>query len=105
MSKSIKPVIDAFLEGKAKKVSNTETDGSNLYLFGNCIAKKGIDGIFISNGGYKATRTTQDRLNMLGANISRKKTQFYKNNVEWDGSWILLNGTPKDNKQIKEIFK
>jgi len=40
MSKSIEPVIEAFWKGKSKKVSNTETDGSYLYLFGNCIAKK-----------------------------------------------------------------
>jgi len=52
MSRSIQPVIDAFLKGKPKKISNTETDGSYLWLFGNCIAKKGVDGVFISNGGY-----------------------------------------------------
>ena len=99
MASSIKPVIKAFLQGKPKKVSNTETDGSNLYLFGNCIAKKGADGIFISDGGYKHTATTQDRLNMLGARITLSKKQFYKNGKLWDGSWIRLEETP----EIQEI--
>lgn len=91
MSKSIEPVIKAFWEGKPKKVSNTETDGSNLWLFGNCIAKKGVDGVYISTGGYKPTKTTQNRISMLGVNITMRKGLFYINNIYWDGTWISIN--------------
>lgn len=100
MSKSIQPVIDAFLKGKSKKISNTETDGSYLYLFNNCIAKKGVDGIFISDGGYKHTVTTQDRLNMLGACVTFKKGQFYIKGIKWNGDWLKLDEIPV-NKEIK----
>lgn len=101
MSKSIEPVINAFLTGKSKKISNTETNGSELWLFGNKIAKKGVDGIFISDGGYAHTSTTQDRLNMLGAKISLKKRQFYKDGVKWNGSWINIKDAPIIKKEEK----
>jgi len=105
MSRSIQPVIDAFWQGKTKKVSNTETDGSNLYLFGNCIAKKGVDGVFISDGGYKHTITTQDRLNMLGACVTFTKRQFYIKGVKWNGEWIKLNELPKEaEKERTSLF-
>lgn len=101
MAKSIEPVIKAFYEGKSKKVSNTYTDGKRLYLFGNCIAEKRSDGIYMSNGGYFPTRTTQDRLNMLGAEIAKKKSKFYIKGIEWDGNWIKLGELLK----VKEIKK
>lgn len=111
MANSVKLVIDAFLQGKPKKVSNTETDGSNLYLFGNCIAKKGIDGIFISNGGYIdkkghiCSATTKDRLSMLGAKISQVKGKIFLNGVLWNGDWIKLGNTPKQEiKQQKQTL-
>jgi hypothetical protein len=104
MSKSIEPVINAFLSGKSKKISNTETDGSNLWLFGNCIAKKGVDGIFICDGSYKHTQTTQDRLNMLGAGVTFIKGQFYIKGIKWNGSWLKLHEAP-ENQEIKEQRK
>ena len=104
MSKSIEPVIKAFWEGKPKKISNTETNGSELWLFGNKIAKKDAGGVFISAGGYKPTITTQDRLNMLGANIQLKKKQFYIKGVKWDGSWIKLSEKPIEIKEKQSLF-
>ena len=111
MSKSIQPVIDAFWQGKPKKVNNTETDGSNLYLFGNCIAKKGIDGIFISNGGYVdkkghiCSATTRNRLSMLGARISQVNHKTFLNGVLWNGDWVKLGNTPKQEiKQQKQTL-
>ena len=95
MSRSIQPVIEAFLKGNNKKISNTESLDNRLYLFGNCIAKIDLNGdLWISDGGYNHTVTTQDRLNMLGGGIRMKKGQFYKNGVIWDGSWIKLGETP-----------
>lgn len=106
MSKSIEPVIKAFWEGKPKKVSNTETDGSNLWLFGNCIAKKETDGVYISAGSYKPTVTTQDRLNMLEAGITFIKGQFYVKGVKWNGEWLKLDTLPeiKTEKEEKGLF-
>lgn len=107
MGRHTNPVIEAFLEGKVKKISNTETDGSNLYLFGNCIAKRGVDGnIFISDGGYNHTITTASRLNILGAKITLRKGQFYKDGVEWSGKWTNINETPCIKKeQEKQLFR
>jgi hypothetical protein len=41
----IRPVIEAFKEQKAKKLSNTESTGKQLLLFGNCIAKWSLNRI------------------------------------------------------------
>lgn len=65
MSKSHRPVIDAFLENRKKKITNTETDGESLYLFGNRIAWWDEQNcLWITTSGYN-TNTTRDRLNML----------------------------------------
>lgn len=101
MAKSIEPVIDAFWKRKSKKVSNTETDGESLFLFHNCIARHINGKVEISAGGYKPTATTQDRLNMLGAEVIFRKGQFYIKGVKWDGDWIKLGETP----EVQEIKK
>ncbi len=108
----IQPVINAFLKGKPKKITNTETDGNNLYLFGNCIAKKGTDGIFISNGGYVdkkghiCSATTRDRLSLLGARIQQVNHKIYLNEKLWNGEWIKLGNSPeeKPEEQNKQLF-
>jgi hypothetical protein len=69
MSKTIEPVVKSFLEGKKRKISNTDTDGENLYLFDNRIAwKEKITeedyALWISTCNWN-TRTTRSRLNML----------------------------------------
>jgi len=101
--KSIRPVIDAFLLGKAKKITNTESTGDKLFLFGNCIAKWVNMEIWISNGNYPLSATTKDRLNGLGAHITTKKSIHYLNGIEWDGSWININHKP-EIKQEKTLF-
>ena len=92
MSRYVKKVIDSFLEGKPKKVNNAETDGSNLYLHGNKIAKREFDGLWITTYGWN-TRTTRDRLSMLpDIYVSSRKGQLFLkigNNEweKWDGLW------------------
>jgi len=62
MRKITKQIVDSFINGKAKSIGNSSTDGDRLYLHGHCIAKK-VDGqILISNAGW-ATVTTKERLN------------------------------------------
>lgn len=90
MSKSIQPVIDAFLLGNNKKVSNTQTNGIALYLHGNKIAMKGSDGMYVSTANWN-TRTTLDRLNMLpGVSVTYRKGQLNLNGNHWDGTFIKI---------------
>ena len=96
----IKPVIEAFKEQKAKKISNTESTGKQLLLFGNCIAKWSADKILITNAGWK-TVTTRDRLQILGANLHVRKGIWYLNDVEWNGNWIQIDDIPNINKESK----
>ena len=57
----IRPVIEAFKEKKAKKLSNTESTGKELVLFGNTIAEWRNNDIWITSANWK-TATTKDRL-------------------------------------------
>lgn len=106
MSRYTNPVLEAFKRGRRKKITNTESTGEYLYLFGNAIARwnKGI--IEISDGGYKHTVTTRDRLNILGAKIILKQEQFYKNDVKWNGKWINIDEEPFiEKEQEKQLFR
>ena len=96
----IRPVIEAFKEKKAKKLSNTESTGKQLLLFGNCIAKWSLNRIWITSAGWK-TVTTRDRLQILGANLHVKKGIWYLNDVEWNGDWIQIDDIPNINKEFK----
>jgi nicotinic acid mononucleotide adenylyltransferase len=104
MSKTIEPVVKCFLEGKKKKISNTDTDGENLYLFENRIAwKEKITeedyALWISTCNWN-TRTTRDRLNMLPdvwVRTSKSQLYLYVGNrserdvnkwIKWDGNAI-----------------
>lgn len=51
MRKVTEEIVDAFLKGKTRRISNSYTDGNELYLHGNCIAKKHPNGLLISNAG------------------------------------------------------
>ena len=100
----IRPVIEAFKEKKAKKLSNTESTGKVLLLFGNCIAKWSLNRIWITSAGWK-TVTTRDRLQILGANLRQIKGEWYLNGELWDGNWIQIDSTPKTNKIKTSIYE
>ena len=100
----IRPVIEAFKEQIAKKLSNTESTGKVLLLFGNTIAKWTNNNIWITNAGWR-TKTTKDRLQTLGANLKQKQGIWYLNDVEWSGNWIKINATPKTNKIKTSIYE
>ena len=100
----IRPVIEAFKEKKAKKISNTESTGKELLLFGNCIAKWSANKILITSAGWK-TVTTKDRLQILGARLNQKQGIWYLNDVEWDGNWIQIDNAPKTNKIKTSIYE
>lgn len=96
-------VIDAFLEGKPKKRSNTESTGQELLLFDNCIAKYVSGIIWITTCGYN-TRTTRNRLSRLGANIRNVRGKLYFNGSYWDGNLIKLNDSAVEIKEKQSIF-
>lgn len=68
----IRPVIEAFKEKKAKKLSNTESTGKELKLFDNTIAEWRNNDIWITSANWK-TVTTKDRLQILGARLKQKQ--------------------------------
>jgi len=96
MRKIDEKAYHAFMNRRRFKSRNTEVtvDGGgkvHMYLFGNEIAKRGEDGIFISDGNYHATPTTRSRLSMF-VNISIYKGDFIINNkIKWDGQWTNIN--------------
>ena len=99
MSKIHIPVIEAFKNKLPKKLNNTESTGDKLFLFGNCIAKWKDNKIYISDGNYRLTNTTKDRLSMLGAWTSSRKGVYYKDGVQWNGHWIEINTKPVEIKK------
>lgn len=95
-----KQIVEAFLAGKARKIGNTHTDGSAIYLHGNKIAEKRFadprpEGapawvIFITTAGWD-TNTTKDRLRGLpGADLETKRGVLFLNGQKWDGGWTKV---------------
>ena len=95
MKEVTRQVTSAFLQGEAKKVDNTQTDGRSLWLFFNKIAEHREDGLYVSNCGYK-TRTTAERLRALpNVSLVSKKGKWILNGEEWDGEWRRVNTNPQ----------
>jgi len=93
MPKSVSRLAAAALQA-GKKYSNgknTKVDSTGIYLFDNHIARDAGEGhVAISNRGW-FTLTTKDRLNALcNVNISQRKGKWYLNDLEWDGSWVIV---------------
>jgi hypothetical protein len=89
-------VVKAWQMGSKKTVDNTRTDGSRIYLHGNCIAKRDENGsVYITDGGWQ-TSTTRERLNGILATLGIPQRVYQKNfalyfgGVEWDGSWMMV---------------
>ena len=89
-------VTAAWLQGKRKTVGNTSTDGQNIYLHGNCIAKRDADGsVYITDAGWQ-TSTTRERLNgilrslNIRSYVCQKDFALYFNDTEWDGGWMMV---------------
>lgn len=67
MRKVSEQIARAFLNGHAKAVGNSSTDGKQLFLHGNLIARKDDyqDSRFETTLAGWPTRTTMERLNSL----------------------------------------
>lgn len=84
-------IVNAFEGRRAKKINNTETDGTRLWLHSNKIAEWRGDELWISNAGW-FSRTTKERLNGLtGVHITQKNGNWYLNGNFWGGEWTSVN--------------
>jgi hypothetical protein len=92
MKKVTKEIVDAFLNGKYKKVGNSESSGGDLFLHHNKIAYFDIDGfLWISNAGWESN-TTKERLNALpNVRINQKDFVWYLNGKAWGGGWTKID--------------
>jgi len=80
-------IADAWFRGKAKRISNTETDGETIWLFDNAIAWWSSPDTFTITTADYPTATTKERLNGLpGVRVHQYKGELYLNNKRWDGS-------------------
>lgn len=87
-------MLKAFNENKNINLGNTQVIASEhktvILLFGNLIAERNIEGLFIQNLGW-LTNTTKERLNALpNISIKQKKGVWYLNGKEWDGERFLI---------------
>ena len=84
-------ICRAFEQGRVLKIDNSETDGQNLWLFGNKIAQFRNGEIWITDAGW-SSKTTRERLNGLsGVQISQRAGSWYLNGNLWQGEWTSVN--------------
>lgn len=90
MRKITKEIVAAFMNHETKRIGNSRTDGSSLYLHGNEIAVHVKGGIEITTAGWN-TPTTRERLNGLpGVRVNVKRGQLYLNDTPWNGSYCFI---------------
>ena len=84
MKKITQKAVEALLNQKNFKLSNTEVKDGNLYLFGYNIAHYENNTLWITLAGWN-TQTTRERLNGLpNVNIKVKNFIPYLNGEEMD---------------------
>jgi hypothetical protein len=99
MKKITQKAIEAFLNAKSFKGSNTRVEVlpnvTVLKLFGNEIAYLYNDPertLSITNAGWKSV-TTKERLNAIpNVSIRQIKGNWYLNGLLWDGKLINIGG-------------
>ena len=81
----------AFAENKNFNRANTMVCTNNfcgretsLYLHGNLIAQKKGKKLFVQNCGF-FTKTTKERLNALGLDITQRNFKWFLRGREWNG--------------------
>ena len=75
MRKVTEQIKQAFEQGKSKKVGNTETDGQTVWLHGNAIVKRDLDGLVRWSLAGWNTPTTRERVNGI-ANAGVHQVNF-----------------------------
>ena len=96
-------ICNAFLNKKIRKTKRDETNGWSYFLFGNIIAERRGEEIWITNSGWK-TITTKDRLNKIGAYLYAKKGVWHLNECPWEGEWVNMKTYKKEIIKEKSMF-
>lgn len=90
MRKITKEIVAAFMNHETKRIGNSHTDGTSLYLHGNEIAVHVMGGIEVTTAGWN-TPTTRERLNGLpGVRVNVKQGQLYLNDTPWNGTYCFI---------------
>lgn len=91
MRKITKEIVAAFMKRETKKIGNSRTDGTTLFLHDNAIAKWDAEGrLWVTNAGWWST-TTKERLNGLpGVELYQKDFTWYLNGWRWNGQWVRI---------------
>jgi hypothetical protein len=78
MRKITQTIKDAWESGEEKRVGNTATDGTNVYLHNNLIVRRNEDGsVHATLAGWN-TPTTRERIKgITGADIFCRKFEAY----------------------------
>jgi hypothetical protein len=92
MRQITREIVAAFMMRETKRIGNSYTDGTTLYLHDNAIAKFDEYGrLWITNAGWKSN-TTKERLNGLpGVSIHQRNYTWYLNDEPWNGDWVRIN--------------
>ena len=97
MKKITQQAVKAFLNGKSRKIGNTEVEAqaggvTRLLLFGNLIALRQRGELYIQTAGWPSN-TTKERLNALpGVSIGQYKGVWYLNGNPWGGELVRVGG-------------
>lgn len=87
MRKITKEIVAAFMNHETRRIGNSSTNGTVLYLHGNEIAVHTKGGIEVTTARWN-TQTTRERLNGIpGVRVNVRQGQLYLNDRPWDGSW------------------
>ena len=84
-------IKQAFEQGESKKVGNTETDGTSVFLHGNEIVRRDVSGlVFATLAGWN-TPTTRERVNgITGMGFHQVNHQACLNGEPIDSSdWFV----------------
>lgn len=91
MRKITKEIVAAFVNHETRRIGNSRTDGTTLYLHDNAIAKWDENGrLWVTNAGWKSV-TTKERLSGLpGVELYQKNHTWYLNGWRWNGQWVRI---------------
>ena len=97
MRKITSEIQKAWLKGESKKIRNTETDGKNVWLYGNKIIETRGNSVYVTLAGWH-TVTTIERCNYIAdANYTTKNFEPYHNGVPVSSEEWICVGT-KESK-------
>ena len=94
MRKVTQQIQKAWNAGKSKTVGNTRTDGASVWLHGNKIIKRNLDGrVWATLAGWP-TPTTRERLKIVSNGFYQKNhEQFFNDRPIEDGEWVEVPKT------------